>query len=1050
MSKYYLDESNQFMIENYDKTKTFASFMPGVAGLDGIPMWVYYVNRGQLISGFGLENKENPIMDFVPANIAYRRTELHGFRTFIKINNQVHEIFSSNTQDDVARKMIIDTNVLTIEEVNNTLKLKVTVRYYNISHEDYAGLVRKVTFTNFSDKPQEIEVIDGLPTIWPAGANNYTIKNMANLAVAWIDVFNGEKNIPFYRNRSTTEDTAEVGEIEVGHYYLSVNQHNEFVPIIYDVDLIFGQNTSLIKPTIFEEENLAAILSKEQISANKLPCAFTAYKTSLVKEETIYSLVGRMNSLTFLNDKAQNFTTEYFRKQEQYAIDLGKELTHPVTCKTALKQFDSYVKQSFLDNLLRGGYPLVFKGKDGNIIYHVYSRIHGDMEREYNSFFVEPTFYSQGNGNYRDVNQNRRNDVYFVKEAGLYNIKQFMELIQLDGHNPLVIKGSSFMLDDESLKNVLTHVRTKQNLIEKVLKNKFTPGKLLKTITDYNIELDINNDEFVEKVLLHSSQEIEAEYGTGYWSDHWTYNMDLIDNYLNIYPDKIEQLMFEKTYRFFESPVSVLPRKDKYVLNKDGKVRQLEPIYFDHEKIKRLGLNQYGTNWSKDASGNVYKTTLYVKLLSLGLNKVAALDPYGMGVMMDADKPGWNDSMNGLPALFGSGLSETIETRRIIKFLLSINTNKMIEIPEEIYVFLNKVVKCIEKKAEDFIYFDEVQDVREAYREAIRFGLTGKEVTVSTDDLHDYLQLLDDQIDKAIIRAKEFGKGVLPTFLTFNAEEYILLNKNHPSSGLPNVKVTKWSARSLPLFLEAPARYLKQIDDVKEAKALYQFIQNSEMYDEKLKMYLTSESLEEETLEIGRSRAFTPGWLERESCFMHMEYKYLLGVLKSGLYDEFFKDIKTCLPPFMDPSVYGRSILENSSFIASSRNPNPFNHGRGFVARLTGTTSEMISLWLMMMMGKKLFSYVDDELNFTLNPILNSEFFDSNDEVSFLLLNATEVIYKNKKRKNTYGEDKVSPVSYKLLLNNNKEIVIQDKAIKGELAMAIRNGEVKQIIVELS
>ena len=120
-------------------------------------------------------------------------------------------------------------------------------------------------------------------------------------------------------------------------------------------------------------------------------------------------------------------------------------------------------------------------------------------------------------------------------------------------------------------------------------------------------------------------------------------------------------------------------------------------------------------------------------------------------------------------------------------------------------------------------------------------------------------------------------------------------------------------------------------------------------------MYKTSSSLEEMSYEIGRSRAFTPGWLERESIFMHMEFKYLLSVLKSGLYEEFFNDLKTALPPFMDPQVYGRSVLENSSFIASSVNPNSLLHGQGFVARLSGTTAEFLSMWQLMMMGKEAF-----------------------------------------------------------------------------------------------
>ena len=38
--------------------------------------------------------------------------------------------------------------------------------------------------------------------------------------------------------------------------------------------------------------------------------------------------------------------------------------------------------------------------------------------------------------------------------------------------------------------------------------------------------------------------------------------------------------------------------------------------------------------------------------------------------MMEANKPGWNDAMNGLPGLLASGVSETIELLRIVDFLV--------------------------------------------------------------------------------------------------------------------------------------------------------------------------------------------------------------------------------------------------------------------------------------------------------------------------------------------------------------------------------------------
>ena len=41
----------KFLIENYGKKSTFASFLPGISGEKGIPIWCYYVNRGQCVSG---------------------------------------------------------------------------------------------------------------------------------------------------------------------------------------------------------------------------------------------------------------------------------------------------------------------------------------------------------------------------------------------------------------------------------------------------------------------------------------------------------------------------------------------------------------------------------------------------------------------------------------------------------------------------------------------------------------------------------------------------------------------------------------------------------------------------------------------------------------------------------------------------------------------------------------------------------------------------------------------------------------------------------------
>lgn len=79
---------------------------------------------------------------------------------------------------------------------------------------------------------------------------------------------------------------------------------------------------------------------------------------------------------------------------------------------------------------------IFFEGKDQEYVYHIFSRKHGDLERDYNFFSLEPSTYSRGNGNYRDVCQNRRNDVVMNPKVKDFNVKMFFSLVQADGYNP--------------------------------------------------------------------------------------------------------------------------------------------------------------------------------------------------------------------------------------------------------------------------------------------------------------------------------------------------------------------------------------------------------------------------------------------------------------------------------------------------------------------------------------------------------------------------------------------------------------------------------------
>jgi hypothetical protein len=160
MQNYQLDENGRFTIENYQNTRPFASFLPGIGGPLGIPLWAFYVNRGQAIASFGVENKDKPILEFQPANRAYQLTSYLGFRTFIRMlsgnESRYYEPFRPGSD---FQKMVIGANELCLQDVNKEHKLQTDIVYFLLPGENLAALVRMVTVKNQSDRSITMEML---------------------------------------------------------------------------------------------------------------------------------------------------------------------------------------------------------------------------------------------------------------------------------------------------------------------------------------------------------------------------------------------------------------------------------------------------------------------------------------------------------------------------------------------------------------------------------------------------------------------------------------------------------------------------------------------------------------------------------------------------------------------------------------------------------------------------------------------------------------------------------------------------------------------------
>jgi hypothetical protein len=452
--------------------------------------------------------------------------------------------------------------------------------------------------------------------------------------------------------------------------------------------------------------------------------------------------------------------------------------------------------------------------------------------------------------------------------------------------------------------------------------------------------------------------------------------------------------------------------------------------------------------------GDIYYTSLFTKLLLIALIKYSTMDPWGMGIEMEAGRPGWDDALNGLPGLFGSGMAETYELLRWLDFIrkaIQASPNIGVEIPIEAGELLNQVTRCLdqynhssdEDKAD--IYWDGVATARENFRQQTRLGFNGDETTIEPGKIDQILASFQAKVTSGIQLAIQLNNGIPPTYFIFNIDQFDLREGQDPQ-GNPYIEPRRFTPKNLPLFLEGPVRMMKIMPDVDTALLLYQKIKESALYDRKLRMYKLNASLTDQPQDIGRVRAFPPGWLENESIWLHMEYKYLLEILKAGLYKQFYDELKNLLVPFFDPQIYGRSTLENSSFLVSSAHPDSSLHGAGFVARLSGSTAEFLSIWIVMMAGKQPFFDDHGNLNLSLRPTLPGWLFSDDSTVSFKFLGRCMVTYHNSERQYTHN---LKPKRIEFTLSETGRVEIAGPDLGNPYAEMVRNGKITKLDVWL-
>lgn len=960
-----------FAIHDYQLAKAFASFLPGIAGPLGVPLWCYYVNRGQAICSFGVQDKDGAILEFEPANKAYRQVYQTGFRSFLRLgpSGGFYEPFQDGDgalAQPLRRKMVIHPHALELEEVHKGLGLRVRVRYFTLPQRPVAALCRELSLESLGPEGLDLDCLDGLPVVAPYGLGDLPRKTMGRTMEAWSHAEGLDENLPFLRQRASSQDRVEIHAVTEGHFFSGWSPTWGTARAVVDPGTVFGPQGGLAFPSSFSSHGLA---DGPQRVENRSPCAFLHLRGRLEPGQTVRlcSIFGRAAGL----DQARACAAELrqpgaFDAWDQENRRCVLAAAAPGWIASGLSSLDGYALQSFLDNVLRGGLATPLIDGSHQTVLHLYSRRHGDLERDYNDFQLAPSPYSQGNGAFRDLCQNRRRDPWTHPWAGDLSLRSFANLLQLDGNNPLLVQGLDYTWagGEEGLARLRQLLGAElAGALAQRLEQPLRPEDLALFCRQQDLEAPGLLADVMAAVLTRCRPLERAEPGHGYWTDHPFYLTDLLEAYEALYPDRLPGLLRDPDFSYYDNPLVVVPRARKLRRGPQG-WRQFQSVVVDPEKVALIaGRNdQPQRARSLGGRGPVFQASLWAKLVCLVANKLASLDARGQGLEMDSEKPGWNDATNGLPGLFGSS---TNESQALVRLLRCLRRWLALEPPPvtlhaELDVFLRGL---LEAPQDPWGYWQEAGRLKEAYRHATRLGVTGTTVDWSDSDLDAFLSHSLRRLERGLAAARR-PDGLMHTYFIHSPQV----------EETPEPRIAGFSAQALPLFLEGQVHALRLCNGA-EARTLATAVERSALYDQALGMFKLNAPLDGAPQELGRVRAFTPGWLENESVFLHMEFKYLLELARQGLWDDFYRHFFRACPAFLEPATYGRSPFENSSFIASSANPDPAVHGQGFVARLSGSTIEAYDLLMTMALGARPFWLGPAGLVFEPQPRLHGSLF---------------------------------------------------------------------------
>jgi hypothetical protein len=633
-----------YAIHNVDRMPPF--FVSVISSDDH---WLFASSTGGLTAG--RVSPDTALFPYITVDRIHDSTTHTGSVSLFRIRTgdieREWEPFSTADDGRHARTRNLYKNVLgnklCFEEINHDLE--VAFRYVWLTSDRY-GFVRTCELENLGRHPLQVEMLDGLQNILPAGTPRFTQTNSSNLvdAYKWTE-FDDRSGLVLFTLYSGITDRAEPCESLKANVAYSLGLADAKVLISPEQVQRFKNGLELNSERLTRGIRGAFLVNAELQLA---PGAMRRWQIVANNEQTQQQVVELKQELTDRSALA---------KAIGESVDQGTDKLARIMASadglqgTAEETVTAHHYANVLFNVLRGGIfsdqyqvssddlkatiryfnrPVyeanreVLQGLPGRLnaadmldlgrqsgdpqlrrlLYEylpiTFGRRHGDPSRPWNQFAIRLRD-ADGNprlsyeGNWRDIFQNWEALAFSFPEFIESMIAKFVNASTVDGYNPYRI--------------------TKEGI-------------------DWEVEDPDDPWSYI-----------------GYWGDHQIiYLQKLLELSRQFHPDRLAELMHLPVFSYANVPYRIRPFAD---LLDDPK----STVDYDEDLAGRIDrrLETLGADGKLllDDNGRVYQVNLFEKLLVPLLSKLGNLVIDG-GIWMNTQRPEWNDANN---ALVGQGLS---------------------------------------------------------------------------------------------------------------------------------------------------------------------------------------------------------------------------------------------------------------------------------------------------------------------------------------------------------------------------------------------------------